>query len=550
MRNKSLSLSRNRFSLLWFIAAMVLFSAMVTVNLATFTSAQAGLKSTASLPQKISAKVSRAVAMKSAFSPTVSSEITTVDGKSDIFAAGLTSEPAFDGGGGSLPIEISLSGGVTSVSFSATGQTNCCGSTPNSPPDGGSDLSPTDINNYGGISGIKAPNTMMLVGVFLGSGSPSSTSPSILDFNTIGMDFTTLSPELQQTFFVGDGLTSGGESQAFIVPTGATRLFLGIADAGGFKGDPSWYDDNTGSFEVTVTQQTTSATPAPTSTPPPLPTTAPTLPPIQGETSDVFGYVSDSNGDALQGVTVSIVGNSFSNRTETDADGYYELTNLAAGIYTLTYGKEGYQTETVDITLKENDVRDLGTLTLEEEQAVKTTISGYVVDADENAIQGVTVTAKGSFSSDNAETDADGYYELTNLAAGIYTLTYEKEGYQTETVDITLKENDVRDLGTLILEEITKTKISGFVMDISNNPIESAKLSLKGIKTGYNSTTSSDADGFFEFSNLEADTYVIIAKKKGYKNAKQTLKLGDGEDREIEIEMKKTSKRIIKAFIH
>src|SRR3972149_643623 len=463
MRNKSLSLSRNRFSLLWFIAAMVLFSAMVTVNLATFTSAQAGLKSTASLPQKISAKVSRAVAMKSAFSPTVSSEITTVDGKSDIFAAGLTSEPAFDGGGGSLPIEISLSGGVTSVSFSATGQTNCCGSTPNSPPDGGSDLSPTDINNYGGISGIKAPNTMMLVGVFLGSGSPSSTSPSILDFNTIGMDFTTLSPELQQTFFVGDGLTSGGESQAFIVPTGATRLFLGIADAGGFKGDPSWYDDNTGSFEVTVTQQTTSATPAPTSTPPPLPTTAPTLPPIQGETSDVFGYVSDSNGDALQGVTVSIV--------------------------------------------------DIG-------QSIHT------------------------------ETDADGYYELTNLAAGIYTLTYGKEGYQTETVDITLKENDVRDLGTLILEEITKTKISGFVMDISNNPIESAKLSLKGIKTGYNSTTSSDADGFFEFSNLEADTYVIIAKKKGYKNAKQTLKLGDGEDREIEIEMKKTSKRIIKAFIH
>ena len=106
------------------------------------------------------------------------------------------------------------------------------------------------------------------------------------------------------------------------------------------------------------------------------------------------------------------------------------------------------------------------------------------------------------------------------------------------------------DLGTLILEEITKAKISGFVIDISNNPIESAKLTLKGIKTGYNSTTSSDADGFFEFKDLEADTYVIIAKKKGYKRAKQTLKLGDGEDSEIEIEMKKTSKRIIKAFVH
>ncbi len=178
------------------------------------------------------------------------------------------------------------------------------------------------------------------------------------------------------------------------------------------------------------------------------------------------------------------------------------------------------------------------------------TIFGFVNDFEDNALKGVTVTITGDDYSNSTETDADGYYELTNLAAGIYTLTYEKEGYQTETLDITLKENDVRDLGTLILEEITKAKISGFVIDISNNPIESAKLTLKGIKTGYNSTTSSDADGFFEFKDLEADTYVIIAKKKGYKRAKQTLKLGDGEDREIEIEMKKTSKRITKAFVH
>ena len=177
-------------------------------------------------------------------------------------------------------------------------------------------------------------------------------------------------------------------------------------------------------------------------------------------------------------------------------------------------------------------------------------VFGFVNDLDDNALRGVTVTITGDNYSNSTETDDTGYYEFSDLAAGVYTLTYEKEGYQTETVDITLKENDVRDLGTLTLEEIVKAKIYGYIVNIRGDPIESAKLSLKGIKTGYKSTTSSDADGFFEFSDLEADTYVIIAKKKGYKNAKQTLKLGDGEDREIEIEMKKTSKRIIKAFVH
>ena len=288
--------------------------------------------------------------------------------------------------------------------------------------------------------------------------------------------------------------------------------------------------------------KSTASAPIASATLQPLSTSAPTLPQIPGEVSDVFGYVSDSYGDALQGVTVSIVGNSFSNRTETNADGYYEFTNLAAGYYTLAYEKEGYQTDTLDINLKENDVQDLGTLTLG--KTVQTTISGYVVDEDENALQGVTVTIEGSIFSASTETNTDGYYEFTNLAAGNYTLTYEKEGYQTETVDITLKENDVRDIGTLILEEIAKAKISGYVMDISDNPVESAKLTLKGIKTNYKHTTASDADGFFEFTDLEADTYILITKKKGYKRAKQTIRLEEGEAKEVDINLKRTSKGI------
>lgn len=176
-----------------------------------------------------------------------------VDGKANIFAAGLSSVPGFAGGGGLLPVEVSLLGGVNEVSFSTTGEVNCCGSTVGNTPPDGSFGSPTNISSYGGISGIKTSSVMMLVGVFLGPEPPSPQAPPILAFNTIGINFTTLSAELQQTFFIGDGFTSGGTKQTFVVPAGATRLFLGIADAQGFIGNPN--GDNTGAFEVTVSFQ-------------------------------------------------------------------------------------------------------------------------------------------------------------------------------------------------------------------------------------------------------------------------------------------------------
>ena len=42
---------------------------------------------------------------------------------------------------------------------------------------------------------------------------------------------------------------------------------------------------------------------------------------------------------------------------------------------------------------------------------------------------------------------------------------------------------------------------------------------------------------------------MLIAKEKCYKRKNTTVKLGEGKSEEIEIEMKKTSKRIIKAAV-
>ena len=117
----------------------------------------------------------------------------------------------------------------------------------------GSGLSGSNLSSFGGISGYIGPQGP-LTGVFLNDSSPVADPPPTLDFSPpgLGIDFLKLSPALGQVFYIGDGLTSGGDFQEFIAPAGATRLFLGIPDGFGFVGAPGAYDDNDGSYRISI----------------------------------------------------------------------------------------------------------------------------------------------------------------------------------------------------------------------------------------------------------------------------------------------------------
>lgn len=98
-----------------------------------------------------------------------------------------------------------------------------------------------------GISTVRAPISA-LMGVFLGSDQPSLTAPPAgLNFQTLGLNFASLAPELKQLFFIGDGKTSANLVQTFDIPVGATRLYLGTMDGFG------WYN-NTGNITIDVNQ--------------------------------------------------------------------------------------------------------------------------------------------------------------------------------------------------------------------------------------------------------------------------------------------------------
>ena len=181
----------------------------------------------------------------------------TVDARANIFGAGHATLAPVVGGAGVLPPGVTFppADGQALRFSSVTGVV----SPENSGlffngPDGGiyrGNIG-TNVTALAGIGGIIHLNTnMFLVGVFLDNTEPTDPAPGSLFFSS-PENFTTLAVQLRQTFFIGDGrTTTGGVTQQFFVPAGATRLFLGFADSDRFQGSPSYYNDNLGSLTVT-----------------------------------------------------------------------------------------------------------------------------------------------------------------------------------------------------------------------------------------------------------------------------------------------------------
>lgn len=133
------------------------------------------------------------------------------------------------------------------------------------PPGGadGADYTGTgiDIDTLGVVSGYldDTSRQLALLGVFtLDDPASLGSAPARLNFSG-NHAFTSLAPLINQSFFIGDGLTGTGTGalQQFLIPDAAAFLHLGFGDAFSpptltpFIGPPSSYDDNIGSLSVT-----------------------------------------------------------------------------------------------------------------------------------------------------------------------------------------------------------------------------------------------------------------------------------------------------------
>lgn len=103
------------------------------------------------------------------------------------------------------------------------------------------------LGNMNRIAMTSAPINS-LIGIFLDAtptNQRTATAPN-LDFAAPDKrNFKMLAPAIGQIFFIGDGKDSAGTMQAFMIPNGATRLFVAIMD------EYEW-NNNIGQLRVTA----------------------------------------------------------------------------------------------------------------------------------------------------------------------------------------------------------------------------------------------------------------------------------------------------------
>ncbi len=179
-----------------------------------------------------------------------------VPGAADPFLAGMPAGSTCcigDSVPGESPIFAgAVTAGTTLTFTNVSGGVSFYGGTPTDGPNGNagtlvSTVAYVGVSTINDIAGYTNAPIDALVGVFLSSSLPTSNpAPGVLNFSS-----PTLTPQLQEIFFIGDGSIG-----AITVPTGATRLYLGTVDGN------SW-SNNTGAIDVTV--NTVSTVPEPVS---------------------------------------------------------------------------------------------------------------------------------------------------------------------------------------------------------------------------------------------------------------------------------------------
>lgn len=176
-----------------------------------------------------------------------------VDSTTDIFlasqpnGASITGYFGSDTAPGNSPVLLAVTGGAT-LTFSAIGSTSVDGSC-FAGPDGNGCYSDESGFSPSPASGTYKGPADALIGVFLDdSVTDVSNGPASLDYtDSANLNLVSNMPGLGQIFFIGDGLTDTAVVQQFLAPTGATRLFLAVADSYGSS------TGNSGSLAVTYT---------------------------------------------------------------------------------------------------------------------------------------------------------------------------------------------------------------------------------------------------------------------------------------------------------
>jgi hypothetical protein len=231
----------------------------------------------------------------------------------------------------------------------------------------------------------------------------------------------------------------------------------------------------------------------------------------------ISGIVIDSNDEPLVGIPVALTGTE-SRQTATDSSGAFAFPNLTPnGNYNVRPSKVGFLFEQDSDTFV--DLEDEATGVFIGDPATFS-ISGRVVDINDNGISGVEISAEGD-GFGTALTDVDGNFTITGLPAdGAFKVTAFKQflSVQPDALEVEPLAGDVTGVEfTAFVPTSAAVSISGRVLTSSGVGLRNASLTLSESSSGVRKEIRTSSFGYYNFEGLEAGkTYVLEVRARGY----------------------------------
>ena len=167
-------------------------------------------------------------------------------------------------------------------------------------------------------------------------------------------------------------------------------------------------------------------------------------------------------------------------------------------------------------------------------------VSGRDASGGQGGLGGVRVTARSGDVERAATTvtgERRGTFVLPDLPVpGRYTLTFEADGYATQTRRVDLSPSGRDELG-VTLASIGGT-VSGTATDERGVGVGAAGLTLTGTSGTYKTMSSSDASGTYRFDGIPAGEYTLVAQAFGHAPASAQVTVVGSRPATAELELR------------
>jgi len=252
---------------------------------------------------------------------------------------------------------------------------------------------------------------------------------------------------------------------------------------------------------------------------------------------EIFGFVKNQNGETLENVNVTAQAIGFDLNVNTNSNGEYTFTNLAPLLdyYISTQvSEQGWQNAQLLIPLEIESVAASDLVI----QIDDSEITGVITDNDNNdLLVGVQLTALNTETSQiySSTSQPDGSFNISQLSAGLYSITATLENYETVVFELTVGELTSSSY-PFSMTFNQPLDVSGFIVDTDGRFVQNVPLTL--VNNSQVLSINSDSLGNFQFENVFPNRQASITtglSNYDFDNSSIEIQLGNTNESGIEI---------------